>query len=325
MSKIIIITRKRRCLELSKKVEISKTGLFVNPVGLGTNAVGGHNLFPNLNDETGKAIVRTAVNNGINFLDTAFIYGKGRSEELIGEVLKEGGNRHEIVLATKGAHKLEDGQVLIDNSPKFLRETVENSLRRLQTDYIDLFYIHFPDEHTPKDEAVGALQRLKEEGKIRSIGVSNFTLEQLKEGNKDGYIEVLQSGYNLLKRDAENDFMPYTLEHGISFIPYFPLASGLLTGKFNKNSTFEDGRSKNPLFQGETFARNLDKIEQLRQIAEDKNVGVSNVVLAWYLTRDAINVIIPGAKKPEQVLDNIRTLNVQLSPQEIKDIDQIFQ
>lgn len=309
---------------MGAKVQIGKTGLFVSPVGLGTNAVGGHNLFPNLSDETGKDIVRTALNNGIDFLDTAYIYGQGRSEELIGEVLKENGNRHDIVLATKGAHKLVDGQIVTDNSPSFLRETVENSLRRLQTDYIDLFYIHFPDEDTPKEEAVGTLHRLKEEGKIRAIGVSNFTLEQLKEGNQDGYIEVLQSGYNLLKRDAEHDLLPYTLEHNISFIPYFPLASGLLTGKFDKNSTFEDGRSKNPLFQGETFIQNLEKIEHLRELANDKKVEVSNVVLAWYLAQGAIDVIIPGAKKPEQVLANIKTLDVQLTPDEVASIDRIF-
>ncbi|WP_391209304.1 aldo/keto reductase [Psychrobacillus sp. L4] len=310
---------------MSKRVEIGKSGLFVNPVGLGTNAVGGHNLFSNLNDETGKEIVRTAINNGIDFLDTAFVYGLGRSEELIGEVLKEAGNRQEIVIATKGAHKLLDAKMVVDNNPNFLRETVENSLRRLQTDYIDLFYIHFPDDTTPKEEAIGSLFRLKEEGKIRAIGVSNFTLEQLKEGNQDGYIDVLQSGYNLLKREAENDLMPYTSEHNISFIPYFPLASGLLTGKFNKNSTFEDGRSKNPLFQGEAFDRNLEKVEQLRQIAKDKNVAVSNIVLAWYLKQEAIDVIIPGAKKSEQVLDNIKTLDVLLSDKEFKEIDLIFQ
>ncbi|MFF2752886.1 aldo/keto reductase [Psychrobacillus sp. NPDC058041] len=310
---------------MSKNVEIGKTGLFVNPLGLGTNAVGGHNLFPSLNDETGKEIVRTAINNGIDFLDTAFIYGPGRSEELIGEVLKETGKRQEIVVATKGAHKFLDGKVIVDNNPSFLKETVENSLRRLQTDYIDLFYIHFPDENTPKEEAIGSLSRLKEEGKIRAIGVSNFTLDQLKEGNQDGHIDVLQSGYNLIKREAENDLIPYANEHNISFIPYFPLASGLLTGKFDKNSTFEDGRSKNPLFQGEAFDRNLEKVEQLRVIANVKNVAVSNLVLAWYLAQDTIDVIIPGAKKSEQVLDNIKTLEVQLSLQEIKEIDQIFQ
>lgn len=307
------------------KVEIGKTGLIVNPVGIGTNAVGGHNLFPDLKDETGKEIVRVAINNGIDFLDTAYIYGPGRSEELIGEVLKETGNRQGMVLATKGAHKIVEGNVVLDNSPDFLRETVENSLRRLQTDYIDLFYIHYPDEGTPKAEAVGVLHQLKEEGKIRAIGVSNFTIDQLREANQDGYIDVLQSGYNLLQREAENDFLPYTSEHNISFIPYFPLASGLLTGKFNKNSTFQDGRSKNPLFQDKTFEQNLDKVEQLRVIANAKDTSVSNIVLAWYLTRPSIDAIIPGAKRPEQVLDNVKTLEVELSSEEITKIDQIFQ
>ena len=209
---------------MKKPVEIGRTGLTVNPIGLGSNAVGGHNLFPNLNDEIGKEIVRAAIQNGINFLDSAFIYGMGRSEELIGEVLKESKTRQDIIIATKGAHRIEDGKVIVDNSPQFLRETVENSLRRLQTDYIDLFYIHYPDEGTPKDEAIGTLSRLKEEGKIRAIGVSNFTIDQLEEANKDGNVEVIQSGYNLFNRIAENELIPYSAQNQISFIPYFPLA-----------------------------------------------------------------------------------------------------
>lgn len=309
---------------MSKKVEIGRTGLYVNPIGLGTNAVGGHNIFPNLKDETGKEIVRVALQNDINFIDTAYMYGPEKSEILIGEVLKETGQRSNVVLASKGAQKYINDKMEVDNSPKFLRETVENSLRRLQTDYIDLFYIHFPDEHTPKYEAVGELQRLKEEGKIRSIGVSNFSMDQLKEGNKDGYIEVIQSGYNLFKRGAEKDLLPYSLENNISFIPYFPLASGLLTGKFTPSSTFEDGRTKNPLFQGDAFIQNLNKVDELKTIARDKNVAVSNLVLAWYLKRDAIDVVIPGAKKPEQVLENIKTLDIELSTEEINKISRIF-
>src|SRR5690606_10232489 len=119
--------------------------------------------------------------------------------------------------------------------PHFLKEEVEKSLKRLQTDYIDLYYIHRPDKTTPKYEAVGALKQLKEEGKIRAIGVSNFSLEQLKEANQDGYVDVVQDEYNLLSRDAEKELLPYTIENGISFIPYFPLASGLLTGKYDKD------------------------------------------------------------------------------------------
>ena len=309
---------------MKNPVEIGRTGLMVNPIGLGSNAVGGHNLFPHLNDETGKQIVKAAIQNGINFLDSAFIYGLGRSEELIGEVLKESNNRQDIVIATKGAHKIEDGKVIVDNSPKFLRETVENSLRRLQTDYIDLFYIHYPDEGTPKDEAIGTLSRLKEEGKIRAIGVSNFSMDQLVEANKDGHLDVIQSGYNLFKREAENELIPYCAQHQISFIPYFPLASGLLTGKYHKESLIEDGRSKNPLFQGDTFIRNLEKIEVLRMMANDKQAEVSSLVLAWYLSQNTIDTVIPGAKKPEQVLRNIKTLEIELTTEEMEEINLIF-
>ncbi|MED0659407.1 aldo/keto reductase [Bacillus smithii] len=307
-----------------EKVQLGKTDLYVNPIGLGTNAVGGHNLYPNLSEETGKQVVRTALENGVNFLDTAFIYGPERSEELIGEVLKEF-RREDTVIATKGAHKFVGDKIEIDNSPAFLRQAVEDSLRRLQTDYIDLFYIHYPDESTPKYEAVGELKKLKDEGKIRAIGVSNFSIEQLKEANQDGYVDVLQSEYNLFKRQAEKDLLPYTAEQGISFVPYFPLASGLLAGKYTKETKFDDLRAKNPLFQGEEFVRNLEKVEKLRPIAEAKNTEIAYVVLAWYLTRDSIDALIPGAKKPEQVVNNLKTLDVQLTKEEIESIDRIFQ
>ncbi|MDQ0226012.1 aldo/keto reductase [Metabacillus niabensis] len=309
---------------MTKQVRIGKTDLYVNPIGLGTNAVGGHNLYPNLDEEVGKELVRTAINHGVNFLDTAFIYGPGRSEELVGEVIKETGKRNELVIATKGAHKLDGENVTFDNSPAFLKQSVEESLRRLQTDYLDLFYIHFPDENTPKDEAVGALKQLKDEGKIRAIGVSNFSIEQLKEANKDGYVDVIQGNYNLIQREAEKEFLPYTKEHNISFIPYFPLASGLLAGKYTKDITFNDLRADMPHLKGEEFVRNLEKVDKLRTIAVKKNVEVAHVVLAWYLTRDSIDVLIPGAKRAEQVIDNLKTLHIQLTEEEINKIDQIF-
>ncbi|WAH37561.1 aldo/keto reductase [Alicyclobacillus dauci] len=309
---------------MTTKTKLGTSDLYVNPIGLGTNAVGGHNLYPNLDEEAGKELVRTALQHGMNFLDTAFIYGPERSEELVGEVLREVGNRSDVVLATKGAHKFVGQDVVFDNSPAFLKQAVEGSLKRLQTDYIDLFYIHFPDESTPKDEAVGALKELKDQGKIRAIGVSNFSMDQLKEGNKDGYVDVYQGEYNLLQRDAEKELLPYTTEHNISFVPYFPLASGLLAGKYTKDMQFNDLRAKMPHFQGSTFAENLDKVERVRKIANDKNVEVAHVVLAWYLTRDSIDAVIPGAKRAAQVLDNLKTLEVQLTADEIREIDRIF-
>lgn len=309
---------------MANRTTLGRTDLQILPLGLGANAVGGHNLFPGLNDETGRNIVRSALEHGINFIDTAYIYGPGRSEELIGEVLKERGGRDKLVLATKGAHVVDGDKVTINNNPAFLRQSVEDSLKRLQTDYIDLYYIHFPDEHTPKEEAVGELKKLKDEGKIRAIGVSNFSIEQLREANKDGYVDVLQSHYNLLHRDAEKDLLPYTQEHGISFVPYFPLASGLLGGKYKQEDTFSDIRAKDPLFQGENFAKNLQKVEQARQIAEAKGVEVAHLVLAWYLTVPSIDALIPGAKRPEQIVSNLETLKVQLTPEEIQAIDSIF-
>lgn len=310
---------------MAKKVQIGKTDLYVNPIGFGANAVGGHNLYPNLDEEAGRQMVRTALDHGVNFLDTAFIYGPKRSEELIGEVLKERGNRSEAVIATKAAHVLTDEGEKINNSPAFLKKSVDEALGRLQTDYIDLFYIHFPDEETPKDEAVGALQELREAGKIRHIGVSNFSLEQLKEANKDGHVDVFQGEYNLLAREAERELFPFMTAQNISFVPYFPLASGLLTGKYDQTATFDDLRSGLPYFQKDVFASNLEKVEQIRPIAESKGVELAHVVLAWYLTRDAIDVIIPGAKRSEQVLNNLKTLDVTLSQDEIHQIDRVFQ
>ncbi|WP_431804319.1 aldo/keto reductase [Halobacillus andaensis] len=309
---------------MHKQIKLGKSDITVNPIGLGTNAVGGHNIYPNLDEEIGKDVVREAIYNGINFLDTAYIYGPERSEELVGEVVKETGRREDTVIATKGAHQFKGEEVIFNNTPGFLKESVEQSLNRLGTDYIDLYYIHFPDEDTPKDEAVGALKDLKDEGKIRSIGVSNFSLDQLKEANKDGYVDVIQSEYNLFKREAERDLLPYTAANQITFVPYFPLASGLLAGKYNENSTFDDIRAKNPLFEGETYRRNLEKVDQIRSLADSKGVEVAHLVLAWYLTQDSVDAIIPGAKRKEQVIDNLRTLEVELSQGEVREIDRIF-
>lgn len=309
---------------MSKQVNLGKSGLSVNPIGLGTNAVGGHNLYPNLNEDTGKELVRTAISHGIDFLDTAFIYGMGRSEELVGEVVRESGRRQELVLATKGAHRQTGDGIAVDNSPAFLREEVEKSLKRLQTDYIDLYYIHYPDEDTPKAEAVGALQELKDEGKIRAIGVSNFSPEQLKEANQDGYVDVFQGEYNLLERGAEEDYFPYTSGHGISFVPYYPLAAGLLTGKYSGNETFNDLRKSQARFQGETFKQNVRRVNKLRPIAEAHNAEIAHIVLAYYLGKGPIDSIIPGAKRAEQVLDNLKTLEVHLSEDERHEIESIF-
>lgn len=307
---------------MTKTVRLGRTDLYVNPIGLGTNAVGGKSIH--VKDDAGRSIVQTAIENGVNFLDTAFIYGPEKSEIVIGEVLKDRGGRENIVLATKGAHKFVGEQVQVDNSPDFLKKSVEESLKRLQTDYIDLYYIHFPDKDTPKDEAVGALKEMKDKGMIRAIGVSNFSMEQLLEANKDGYIDVYQGGYNLIDRTAEKELLPYMRDHHISFVPYFPLASGLLTGKYDKNTVLTEAQLKRRQFQGQDYMNNLEKVEMLRKIADEKGAKISHVVLAWYLTRDTIDSVIPGAKRPDQVMENLKTLDTHLTEEEIQEIDRIF-
>ena len=272
----------------------------------------------------GKNTVREAIDAGVTMLDTAFIYGPKRSEELIGEVLKEY-NREDIVVATKAAQNYDDnGEMFVDNSPEFFREAVDEALERLDTDYIDLFYIHNPDDKTPKNEAVAALQELKEQGKIKAIGVSNFSLEQLKEANQDGYVDVIQNEYNLFNREAEDGILQYTADNNITFIPFFPLAAGLLAGKYDENTKFDDLRANLPFYQEDTFKENLAKVDQLKAFAEKYGEDVAQIVLAFYFTRPSLDVIIPGAKKGEQIKENMRAAEIDLDPEDVEFIDELF-
>ena len=306
--------------------KLKKSNFEVSTIGLGTNAVGGHNLFQNVNEQDGKDFVREALNLGVTFIDTADIYGLGRSEELVGEVLKEF-NRDNLVIATKGSQNFTNlDDVKTDNRPDYLREAVEKSLQRLQLDYVDLYYLHFPDIVTPFAESIGELARLKEEGKIRSIGISNVSLEQLKEANVHGDISVLQSPYNMLDRSAEEALLPYTIENDISFIPYGPLAFGLLGGGFTKESKLEAGdwRHSVPLFQGEQFIQTLDKVKQLKEFAVSKNTTLPNLALAWLLAQKGVDAVIPGGKRKERIRENVQASDIRLAKEELNLIDGIL-
>lgn len=306
-------------------VTIGKTDVQTTPLGLGTNAVGGYNLFPGLKDEDGISLVQAGLNQGIKLLDTAFVYGLGHSEELVGQAM-HAFDRHSFTLATKGAQDFSSGEQIINNDPQFLTKQVEASLKRLNTDYLDIYYIHFPDKQTPKAEAVGALQRLREQGKIRAIGVSNFSLEQVKEANADGYLDVVEDEFSLLHRDHETDLLPYLKDHQISFVPYFPLASGLLTGKYTHDVSFpaDDIRSQISDFQAPRYSQALAAIEKIRPIAEAHQATVAQTVLAWYMQNPLIGVVIPGAKKATQVEANAGALDVTLNPTEYQTIDEAF-
>ncbi|MGG4483029.1 aldo/keto reductase [Paenibacillus illinoisensis] len=302
------------------------TDLKVSEIGLGTNAVGGHNLFTDLNEVDGIEMVDAALQLGITFVDTADIYGKGRSEELIGEVLTRY-NREDVVVATKGGRRwFADGSVVVDNTPQYLRSALESSLHRLKTDYVDLYYLHFPDTKTPLAEAIGELAKLKQEGKIKAIGISNVSLEQLKEANVHGDISVLQSPYHLLDRSAEQKLLPYTRENNISFIPYGPLAYGLLGGKYTDDFKLAEGdwRRGQPLFEKEAFKKSLKIVSSLKELAEKKETTLTNLSLAWLLSQEGIDAVIPGGKRKDQVVLNSRTSDVTFTQKDLDIIEGII-
>lgn len=299
------------------QIKIGKSAVETTTLGLGTNKVGGHNLFEGLEDQDGYEVVRTALDSNIKLLDTAYAYGYGRSEEIIGDVIKDY-DRSNITIATKAAQDV-NLDYKPNNNPEFLTQQIDHALKRLKTDYIDIFYIHFPDETTNKAEAIEALVKARDAGKIKAIGVSNFSLEQIKEANAADAIDVAEDHYSLVHRDAEKELIPYLNEHNITFVPYFPLASGILTGKYAKT----DSGKFNQYSQAE-FDRIIDAVEKVRGIAESKDATVAQVVLAWYLKNPNLGVVIPGARKAEQVKSNVKATAIELSDQEYRQIDAWF-
>lgn len=302
---------------MNNSVKIGKSEVVSGPLGLGTNKVGGHNLFDGLKDSDGEAVVKAALNDGITLLDTAFMYGLGKSEDIIGNVIQDF-DRSKFVIASKAAQD-PNNDLKPNNDPKFLTKSIHESLERLQTDYIDIFYIHFPDEKTPKAEAVDALAQAKKAGKIRAIGISNFNLDQIKEANQDGQVDVVENNYSLVHREAESEIFPYLKAHQISFVPYFPLASGLLTGKYSRNDADKFSR-----FSPSKFKQIMDSLDQVKIIGERHQETIAQTILAWYIANPDISVVIPGARLPEQVDSNAKALDVQLSPTEFDEIDGLF-
>ncbi|MDN7242650.1 aldo/keto reductase [Planococcus sp. N028] len=303
---------------------LKKTDLQISVLGLGTNAVGGHNLYEDLSEEDGKNLVRAALDHGVTFIDTADVYGEGRSEELVGEVLKDY-KRDQYVIATKGGSDWRNGTK--DNSPAYLRSALEDSLKRLGLDYVDLYYIHWPDGKTPLSEAVDELSRLKQEGKIKAIGVSNVSLEQLKEANSSLEISAVQLPYNMLNREIENDLLPYCVQSNISVVAYGPLAYGILGGTYTEDFVLEEGdwRNSSPLFEEGNFEKNLHKVERLKKVAEKKGTDVSNLALAWLLEQPGVDAVIPGGKRPEQVQSNIAAAEIRLEAELMDEIEEILQ
>ncbi|HEU5141254.1 MAG TPA: aldo/keto reductase [Bacillales bacterium] len=303
--------------------QLKKTDMKISKVGIGTNKVGGHNYFKNLDEQQGKDFVKEAIRLGVNFIDTADVYGLGRSEELVGEVLKSPYvKREDLIVATKGARDWNADRT--SNKPEYLRSALEASLKRLDLDYVDLYYLHFPDGETPLSESVGELSRLKEEGKIRAIGVSNLDIDQLKEADENGDISALQSGYNMFDRSVEKDVLPYCAEHNISFIPYFPLASGLLTGKYTANTDFPEGDPRRERFQDEESMEKFQKVKKLKRLADTKNIATSHLALAWLLEQKGVDAVIPGGRNAEQARNNVKAGEVKLSSADLDEMNAIL-
>lgn len=299
--------------------EIGTSGVMAPALGLGTNKVGGHR--PDIPVADGENAVRAAIDAGMNYLDTAYIYGVGRSEESIGRVLKSY-DRSQVIVATKGGmYPDENGGVRYDNRPEVLTRSIDESLARLQTDYIDVYYIHHPDESTPEDEAVGALADARRAGKIRAIGVSNFSLDQLLAADGDGEVDIVEDHYSLVHRDTERILLPHLRQHRIAFSPYFPLAAGLLSGSRTKADHEEFVRLG---LDQQRFSEVIDAVDALRPIAADHNASVTQLVLAWYLANPDVDIVIPGARDAEQVAGIAASRGIALSDDEYAQIDGLF-
>ncbi|WKB37268.1 aldo/keto reductase [Terrilactibacillus sp. S3-3] len=308
-----------------KYATLGKSKLQISRIGLGTNA-GGHNLFANVDEKAGIKFVTEALENGINFIDTADSYGLGRSEELIGQILK-GRDRDSFVIATKGGNEvLPNGNKRHNSRPEYIRKALERSLKRLQLDEVDLYYLHFPDNETPISETMGELSRLKQEGKIKAIGISNVSLQQLKEADESCELSALQAAYNMLDRSAEKDLLPYCSDHHISFIPYGPLAYGLLGGNYTKDLKLDkkDWRSSVPLFQPGVFVKMIDKVDRLKKFAVQKGISMNNLALAWLLTQNGVDSVIPGGKNAGQVRDNVLADDVTLTPEDLASLEKML-
>jgi aryl-alcohol dehydrogenase-like predicted oxidoreductase len=300
---------------------LANTGIHVSPIALGCWPISGMTSL-DVNEADSLATIHAALDSRINFLDTAYAYGAdGESERLIARAMA--GRRDQVVIATKGGiHWAPDRTRIFDAHPETLRRQCEESLRRLDTDHVDLLYLHAPDPSTPLAESAAALRRLQDEGKTRAIGVSNFTLPQLEEFHAVCPIAAFQPPYNMLQRDIENDTLPWCADRGIAVCIYWPLMKGLLAGRLSRNHVFQpgDGRAKYPMFHGDEWQRNQDFLDDLRQIAADVGKTVAQVVINWTIHQPGITAALCGAKRPAQIRETAAAIDFELSPRHFSQI-----
>ncbi|MGI8466866.1 MAG: aldo/keto reductase [Pyrinomonadaceae bacterium] len=269
--------------------------------------------------------IRAALDLGINFLDTAEVYGPFTNEELLGKTLKDV-PRDLIVIATKFGFKIENGQMNgVDSRPAHIREVCEASLKRLQTDYIDLFYQHRVDPVVPIEEVVGVLKELIDEGKIRHYGLSEASADTIRKAHAVHPVAALQSEYSLWERNVEKEIFPVLWELGIGFVPYSPLGRGFLTGKIKSVEDLEenDFRRIVPRFEGENFDKNMAIVESVKQIAEAKEATPGQIALAWILHKGNQIVPIPGTTREKHLRENAESALIELTNEEMNQLDEL--
>ena len=300
-------------------VEKRKIGsLEVSLAGLGCNNFGWR-----IDAGGTAAVVNAAIESGINFFDTADIYGGGQSEEYLGRALK--GRRDKVLIATKFGMKMGEGKQ--GGKPAYVLQAAEDSLRRLGTDHIDLYQMHQPDPSTPIADTLGALDKLVKAGKVREIGCSNFSAAQLQEASKfqgSRFVSV-QNNYSMFHREPEAEVLPECQPLGIAFLPYFPLANGLLTGKYRKGQPFPKSSRAEDGFGPKVFTEeNLDLVERLRSFAESRGHTLLELAMCWLASKPVIASVIAGAKNPEQVKSNASAVSWRLTDADLTAVNGIL-
>ncbi|MFT3822353.1 MAG: aldo/keto reductase [Chitinophagaceae bacterium] len=302
---------------------LGNTGEKLSAVGLG--CMGMSFAYGPINDEDSVKTLNRALELGINFWDTADMYGNGHNEELISKVLVP--NRDKIFLATKfGFRWRDDGTYYFDGSPAYLKQAVEKSLKRLKIDTIDLYYAHRIDPNVPVEEMVGAMAELVKEGKVKYLGLSEASAASIRKAHAVHPITALQSEYSLLTRDAEDDILPVIRELGITFIPYSPLARGLVTATVNDKTLLADNdfRRTLPRFEGSHWDNNVQLVNAFAALASAKKCTPAQLALAWVLAQGDDIIPIPGTKKIKYLEENAAAVGVTLTDKDIKDIEEVL-
>lgn len=302
---------------------LGTTDIQIAPIALGCWPIAGMTSL-DVNDVDSLATLEACFDLGINHLDTAYAYGaKGESEQLIRRALKH--RRDQVVIATKGGiHWRDNGERVQDASPMRLRRECEESLRRLGTEQVELYYVHAPDPSVPLCESAGEVKRLMDEGKVRAAGLSNGDRSQLEEFASACPLSACQPPYNMLQRDIEQDLVPWCREQGVSILVYWPLMKGLLAGGLTRDHRFApgDGRAKYPMYQGDEWVKNMDFVDRLREIAAEAGHTVAQLVLQWTITQPGISAALCGAKRPEQIRENAGGMGWELTEGQRSAIDQ---